>query len=52
MITKWPTDKDRIREYMHISSKKKMEWLYQMSRFMYKMSLFKNASLYKEPINE
>ena len=39
MILKWPTDKERIRKYMGIPPTKKMTWLYEMSKFIYKVSL-------------
>jgi hypothetical protein len=38
MISKWPTDKELILKYMRIPVQKKMEWLYQMSVFMQKIS--------------
>ncbi len=44
MILKWPTDKERIREYMRIPPTKKMEWLYAMSKFIYKVRAVKNCT--------
>lgn len=52
MIFKWPTDKERIREYMRIPPKKKMQWLYQMREFMCKVSLSKkNTPNAKDLVN-
>ena len=50
MISRWPTDKERIREYMGIPVKKKMEWLYQMNRFMQKVS-FSNSKVKHKNLN-
>lgn len=50
MIFKWPNNKERILEYMRIPPKKKMEWLYEMSRFMRKISITKKREPAKTQI--
>lgn len=38
MIFNWETEEERLLKFMRISPKKKLEWLYQMNRFMLKFS--------------
>ena len=34
MITKWQSQKEKLLNYMHMSPKKKMEWLFEMHKFI------------------
>jgi hypothetical protein len=34
MIFKWETEKERLLRFMRIPPKKKLEWLYEMNKFM------------------
>jgi len=38
MIYKWESEEERILRFMKISPLKKLEWLYQMNKFMSKFS--------------
>ena len=38
MITKWETQKERIKRFMKIPVRKKLEWLRQMQEFAQKTS--------------
>lgn len=41
MISRWETQEERLRKFMRISPKKKLEWLYQMNEFVRKFSFKK-----------
>ncbi|MDO8662647.1 MAG: hypothetical protein Q7K98_05450 [Candidatus Omnitrophota bacterium] len=34
MIFKWETEEEKLSRYMKIPPKKKLEWLYEMNRFL------------------
>ncbi|MBU1122874.1 MAG: hypothetical protein ABIH71_07760 [Candidatus Omnitrophota bacterium] len=38
MIFKWETEEEKLKRFMKISPKKKMEWLHQMHQFIVKAS--------------
>lgn len=47
MIFKWETQEERLRKFMRISPKKKMEWLYQMHEFLRKALTKKSIATYR-----
>jgi len=38
LITKWETEEERLKRFMKIPAKKKLEWLYQINEFVNKFS--------------
>lgn len=46
MIFKWESQEERLRRFMRISPKKKMEWLCQMHEFLRRALTKKNIHLY------
>ncbi len=45
MIFKWETKKERLLEFMKIPPKTKLEWLYQMNKFMLRFSSKKTKNI-------
>lgn len=45
MITVWESKKDRLKRFMAISPKKKLEWLLQMNEFSNKFTPKKNKKI-------
>jgi hypothetical protein len=45
MITKWETEEEKLSRYMKIPAKKKLEWLYQMNKFINKFSSKKTIKI-------
>jgi len=48
MIFNWESEEERILRFMEIPPKKKLEWLYQMNKFLNKYSPEKNKMIRKE----
>lgn len=46
MIFRWESENERLRRFMSIPPKKKMEWLRQMREFMRKVSTDKQKEVY------
>ncbi|MBI5872598.1 MAG: hypothetical protein HZB36_00420 [Candidatus Omnitrophica bacterium] len=46
MIFKWESQEQRLRRFMAISPKKKLEWLCQMNNFLLKASNKKRRDIY------
>lgn len=38
MIFKWESEEERLLKFMRIPPKKKLEWLFQMNRFLHRFS--------------
>ena len=39
MILKWESERERLIRFMKIPARKKLEWLYEMNRFVAKYSV-------------
>jgi hypothetical protein len=48
MIFKWESQEQRLKRFMRISPKKKMEWLYQMHEFLRSVLTKKNIEVYRK----
>lgn len=48
MIFAWETEEERLKKFIDISPKKKLEWLYQMHLFILKSSSKRNLSIRKK----
>jgi len=51
MISKWESEEERILRFMKISPSKKLEWLYQMNKFMSKF-LSKRQKIIQQKLRE
>ncbi len=38
MIFKWESEEERLLRFMRIPARKKLEWLYEINKFMHKFS--------------
>ncbi len=48
MIFKWESEEERILKTMMIPPRKKLEWLYQMNKFVNKFSSKRQKKLYQK----
>ena len=47
MISKWESEEERLLRLMKIPARKKLEWLYEMNKFVHKFSLKKQSAIRK-----
>ncbi len=45
MIDKWESEEDKLKRYMKIPPKRKLEWLYEMNRFVNECSSPKTKAI-------
>jgi len=45
MIFKWETEEERLRRFMRIPARKKLEWLYEMNKFMQQFSSMQQGKI-------
>lgn len=47
MIFKWESEEERLRRFMRIPAKKKLEWLYEMHEFLRSVATKRQKAIFQ-----